>query len=108
VVRLVERFVRRVVVEGSSMEPTYAPGERLTIVRRLRRVRVGDVVVAPDPRDGERLLLKRCVQREGALLDLRGDNPAASTDSRDFGPVEASSVRWLVARSSWREVATDR
>ena len=90
------------------MAPTYVAGERLTIVRRVRAVRVGDVVVTPDPREGQRLLLKRCVAREGASLDLRGDNPLASTDSRDFGPVEASRVRWLVARSSWRPGGTDR
>ena len=107
-VRLVERFVRRVVVEGFSMAPTYVAGERLTIVRRWRAVRVGDVVVAPDPRASERLLLKRCVAREGSRLDLRGDNPDASTDSREFGLVDVSTVRWVVARSSWRAGGTDR
>ncbi len=84
------------------MTPTYRAGERLTIVRRLRAVRVGDVVVTPDPRLSDRWLLKRCVAREGSMLDLRGDNPGASTDSRDFGPVAASRVHWVVARSSWR------
>ena len=107
-VRLVEAFVRRVVVEGLSMAPTYAPGERLTALRRLRRVRVGDVVVVPDPRAPQRLLLKRCVARSGRSLDLRGDNVAASTDSRDFGPVDEGSVRWVLARSSWRAAASDR
>lgn len=90
------------------MAPTYVAGERLTIVRRWRSVRVGDVVVAPDPRGSERLLLKRCVARESSRLDLRGDNPEGSTDSRDFGLVEASSVRWVLARSSWRAGGADR
>ncbi len=90
------------------MAPTYAPGERLTALRRLRHVRVGDVVVVPDPRDPRRLLLKRCVARHGRLLELHGDNAAASTDSRDFGPVDESGVRWILARSSWRAVARDR
>ena len=106
--RLVEIFVRRVVVEGLSMAPTYAPGERLTAIRRWRRVRVGDIVVASDPRAPERLLLKRCVARSGRALELRGDNASASTDSRDFGPVEEADVRWVLARNSWRPAATDR
>lgn len=107
-VRLAEAFVRRVVVEGLSMAPTYAPGERLTARRRLGRVRVGDVVVVPDPRAPQRLLLKRCVARTRRTLELRGDNAAASTDSRDFGPVDERSVRWVLASSSWRAAAGDR
>ena len=78
------------------MAPTYEPGERLTALRRWRRVRVGDVVVVRDPRDSSRWLLKRCAARQGALVDLRGDNPLASTDSREFGLVRASDVVWLV------------
>jgi nickel-type superoxide dismutase maturation protease len=100
--RLVQFFVRRVVVEGSSMSPTYSPGDRLTAIRRWRRVRTGDVVVVRDPRANERWLLKRCVGRVGSRLDLRGDNPAASTDSRDFGPVASRSVAYLVVGTARR------
>ncbi|MHB8334300.1 MAG: S24/S26 family peptidase [Acidimicrobiales bacterium] len=96
--RFVSLFLRRLTVVGDSMAPTYRDGERLTALRRWRRVRVGDVVVVPDPRDSARPLLKRCVAREGRRLDLRGDNAAASTDSRDFGLVEEASVHWLVAK----------
>jgi type IV secretory pathway protease TraF len=78
------------------MVPTYLPGELLTALRKWRRVRVGDVVVVRDPREPSRWLLKRCVVRHGALLDLRGDNEVASTDSRDFGLVPSSQVRYLV------------
>jgi nickel-type superoxide dismutase maturation protease len=98
--RFVELFVRRVTVEGSSMVPTFVPGERLTALRRWRRVRPGDVVVVADPRDPTRWLLKRCVERVGRDLDLRGDNRAASTDSRDFGLVPGRSVRWIVPGAS--------
>jgi nickel-type superoxide dismutase maturation protease len=95
---------RRVVVEGRSMEPTLAPGDRL-LVARTRAPRAGDVVAVRDPRDARRVLVKRV----SAVLDdeivLRGDNPSASTDSRTFGPVPASAVLGRVLRCyapSWR------
>jgi len=94
--RLVDFAIRRLRVEGSSMEPTYRPGERLTALRRWRPVRDGDVVVVRDPRDPERWLLKRCVGRTARMVELRGDNPLASTDSREFGPVPVGEVAWIV------------
>jgi phage repressor protein C with HTH and peptisase S24 domain len=78
------------------MVPTYVPGERVTALRHWRRVKVGDVVVLRDPRGDDRWMLKRCVAREGSRLELRGDNPSASTDSRDFGLVEVHDVAWIV------------
>jgi nickel-type superoxide dismutase maturation protease len=93
---LVGFFIKRISVEGSSMMPAHVPGERLTVLRRWRPVRPGDVVVVRDPRDQARWLLKRCVAREGDRLDLRGDNAPASTDSRDFGLVASSDVKWIV------------
>jgi phage repressor protein C with HTH and peptisase S24 domain len=78
------------------MEPTYQPGERLTALRPWRPVRRGDVVVIRDPRDPARWLLKRCVGRSGRIVELRGDNSLASTDSREFGPVPVEAVAWIV------------
>ena len=63
--RLKEFFILPVVVEGTSMSPTYLPDERLTALRKWRRVRTGDVVVVRDPRDAQRWMLKRCVGRVG-------------------------------------------
>lgn len=95
---------RRVVVEGMSMEPTLAPGDRVLVVR-ARRLHAHDVVAIGDPRDPRRVLVKRI----GAILEdeivVRGDNPQASTDSRAFGPVPTSSVLGRVVRCyapSWR------
>jgi nickel-type superoxide dismutase maturation protease len=95
---------RRVVVEGRSMEPTLAPGDRLLVVR-ARSLHAGDVVAVRDPRDPRRVLVKRI----GAVLDdgvvVRGDNPGASTDSRSFGPVPSTAVLGRVFRCyapSWR------
>ena len=97
--RILEFFVRRVTIEGYSMAPTYLPGERLTAFRRWRRIHEGDVVVVRDPRNPSRWLLKRCVERVGSLLDLRGDNAQASTDSRDFGLVPIRDVIYIVLAS---------
>jgi signal peptidase I len=94
--RVLEFLARRVTVEGYSMMPTYRPGERLSALRRWRPVRVGDVVVVRDPRDRSRWLLKRCVAKAHSMLDLRGDNPAGSTDSREFGLVPSRKVAFIV------------
>ncbi len=87
--------VRRLEVVGLSMWPTLHEGDRLLLVR-TRRARPGDLVVVPDPRSAARLMVKRVAGADGAGLILRGDNPAASTDSREFGPVPAGSVRGRV------------
>ena len=78
------------------MLPTYTSGDVLTAIRKWRRERVGDVVVVRDPRDPSRWLIKRCVARRGSMVDVRGDNEGASTDSREFGLVNSKNVRYLV------------
>ncbi|WP_018352563.1 S26 family signal peptidase [Longispora albida] len=102
------RFVA-VTVEGLSMEPTFAAGDRV-LVRRVRvgAVRAGQVVVArpPEGLPGAGWLIKRAVAVPGdvvpreavaALRDvpeervpagalvLLGDNAAVSFDSRKCG-----------------------
>ncbi len=79
------------------MLPTLDPGDRLLVVRAWR-VGVGDLVVVADPRRPGRLLVKRVVGEDPGGLELRGDNPDASTDSRFFGAVPRSSVRGRVVR----------
>jgi nickel-type superoxide dismutase maturation protease len=89
--------VRRVVVEGTSMAPTLLPGDRL-LVTRLGRPRPGDLVAVPDPRAPGRLLVKRMTALSSGEVELRGDNPSQSTDSRSFGSVPLSSLRGRVVR----------
>jgi nickel-type superoxide dismutase maturation protease len=88
---------RRVVVEGDSMLPTLAPGDRL-LVWRGRRPPVGALVALADPRDPGRVLVKRVAAwgEEGA--EVLGDNAAASTDSRHFGPVPPAALLGRVVR----------
>ena len=86
-----------VVVAGSSMRPTLEPGDRLVTLRPPWGPRVGGLVLAPDPRRAERMLIKRVHALGGDLVELRGDAPAHSTDSRTFGAVPVRTVEPCVA-----------
>jgi nickel-type superoxide dismutase maturation protease len=63
-------------------------------------LRVGDVVVARRPDRPELEIIKRiqAIDVNGTIF-LVGDNPASSTDSRQFGPVPREQI---VARVRWR------
>ena len=97
-IRLAGRTVRRVEVVGDSMAPALVAGDRLVVlVRPLGRQvwpAVGTVVAVADPRDERRTLVKRVasVNRAASTLEVLGDDPDASTDSRVFGPVPLASV----------------
>ncbi|HUF32886.1 MAG TPA: nickel-type superoxide dismutase maturation protease [Acidimicrobiales bacterium] len=101
---LASRFAVRVVVAGDSMRPALEPGERLVVLRGLRP-RVGDVVAAPDPRCPGRIVVKRVAAVGPDGVELAGDHPAASTDSRTFGPVER---RRVLGRAVWRYAPAGR
>ncbi|MGH8906584.1 MAG: nickel-type superoxide dismutase maturation protease [Egibacteraceae bacterium] len=93
------RRLDRVMVQGVSMAPALLPGDRL-LVLRTRRVRVGDLVVARDPREPARELVKRLVEitPQGELV-CHGDNAESSTDSRAYGALPAGC---LVGRALYR------
>ncbi|HVR88968.1 MAG TPA: nickel-type superoxide dismutase maturation protease [Candidatus Limnocylindria bacterium] len=82
----------RVAVAGRSMEPTLREGDWLLVRRLARPARVGELVVAVDPREPARLLVKRVAAIEHGQLSVAGDRCDASTDSRSFGPIHDSSV----------------
>ena len=73
------------------MTPAVAPGERVLVNRAaywFGRPRTGDLVVVRDPRQPQRLLIKRIDGTVGRdAWSVLGDNAVASTDSRTFGPV---------------------
>jgi signal peptidase I len=73
------------------MVPTLQPGDRL-LLRRAGRLRRGDIVALRDPRDDLRIMIKRVRAVTPAGIDVRGDNPSRSTDSRTFGPVAPAAV----------------
>ena len=90
----------RLQVAGESMAPTLLPGDRVLVWRRVGRlkpqVRVGDVVAVVDPRDPRRVMVKRVAGVAGTEISVLGDNEAASTDSRHFGPVSAGAIHGRV------------
>ncbi len=93
------RWLDAVEVRGRSMAPTLLPGDRLLVARLPARP--GDVVVAADPRDPGRELVKRVVALDAFGVTLRGDNPALSTDARDFGAIRADGIGWRVVGRYW-------
>jgi nickel-type superoxide dismutase maturation protease len=88
-------------VRGISMAPSLLPGDRLLAVRLGRAPRVGEIVLAPDPRSPQRELVKRVVDVGSGGIEVRGDNSAATTDSATFGAVPASAVAWRVVARYW-------
>ena len=96
---LARRYLDVVEVRGRSMAPTLQPGDRLLVLRASPRI--GDVVVAPDPRDPARELIKRVMAGDASGVTLRGDNAAASTDARIFGAVPANAVHWRAVGRYW-------
>ena len=78
------------------MAPALSPGERVLVNKAaywLGRPRPGDLVVVRDPRQPERLLIKRIGESaNGDGWLVLGDNPVASTDSRAFGPVRREDI----------------
>jgi signal peptidase I len=111
-----------VTIDGDSMAPTYARGERLLVWRtRLRHVRRGAAVLVrlpPPERSGagtaQELMIKRAAAIPGdpvpagvpvpdshvppEHLVVVGDNPHGSYDSRIVGYVPAQALLGVVIR----------
>ena len=93
----------RVKVAECSLEPALRPGDWL-LVRRTRRVRAGQIVLARHPSQPDLLIVKRAARQtpEGRWW-LESDNPdAGAVDSRRFGPVPAALVQGRVLLRYWR------
>jgi nickel-type superoxide dismutase maturation protease len=98
---LARRVIDVVQVRGRSMLPTLHPGDRLLVVRSSRPARVGDVVLALDPRDAGRELVKRVAAVGPGGVTLHGDNLAFSSDGRTFGSLPSRAIRWRVVARCW-------
>ena len=92
--------VGRLRVTGESMVPALLPGDHVLVVRGVGRwrprVRAGDLVAVLDPRQPGRVMVKRVTGFEGGQVVVRGDNEAASTDSRHFGPISPGTIQGRV------------
>lgn len=79
-------------VEGDSMLPTLANGDKV-LVDPKSSIEIGDIVLAKHPYRLDVRIIKRVteVAKDGRLT-LAGDNPAESTDSRTFGTVSRSNI----------------
>jgi signal peptidase I len=88
------------------MAPTLLPGDRLLVARL--QPRVGDVVLAADPRDPKRELIKRVSAIGPGGVVLRGDNPASSTDGRSFGAIANPAVTWRALVRYWPPLRAGR
>jgi phage repressor protein C with HTH and peptisase S24 domain len=85
---------RRLRVLGPSMAPTLRHGD-VVLVRRGGAVRIGDVVVVRWAARPGQLSVKRARHPAADLWFVTGDNPIASTDSRELGPAAVLGViRW--------------
>jgi nickel-type superoxide dismutase maturation protease len=96
---------RRFAISGASMQPALEPGDWVLVDEKAYRRRLprrGHIVVAADPRDPARHLVKRVAGVDlHRQVQLAGDNPDESTDSRHFGPVPANTVRGRVRWRYW-------
>jgi nickel-type superoxide dismutase maturation protease len=91
----------RAAVAERSMQPTLRPGDWL-LIRRSRRVRPGQVVVARHPARPTLLLVKRAIRREDGGWWLESDSPDAGVvDSRSFGPVPPGLIEGVLLFRYW-------
>jgi nickel-type superoxide dismutase maturation protease len=94
--------ILRVKVAERSMEPALRPGDWL-LVRRTRRVRAGQIVLARYPGRPDLLIVKRAARRVDGGWWLDSDNPgAAAVDSRHFGAVPVSLIEGRLLARYWR------
>jgi signal peptidase I len=82
----------RVRVAGHSMEPALHHGDELLFIRVPPHV--GSVVIARDPRDGDRLLVKR-------VSAIRGDDVTLASDMPDHETVRVDK-RAVIGRAILR------
>jgi len=82
--------IARFRVDDRSMEPTLSPGDYVLVNRwsyALHGPVQGDLVVARDPENPTRHVVKRIADVADGSVYLVGDNAALSRDSRTYGAV---------------------
>jgi nickel-type superoxide dismutase maturation protease len=87
-------------VQGDSMTPAYKSGD-LVLIRRTRKVKRNNVVIAHRPDREELLIIKRVITITNNGYWLQGDNSEFSDDSRLFGEVPRDLVKGIVLFKYW-------
>ncbi|MCC6388091.1 MAG: nickel-type superoxide dismutase maturation protease [Dehalococcoidia bacterium] len=101
---LIARRYTRYCVRGVSMEPAFRDGDFVVVDRAAYRraaPKAGQVVIATDPREPARTVVKRAAEVTDTDVTLRGDNAAHSTDSRTYGPIPRDAVIGRVVFRYW-------
>ena len=87
---------RRFRVVGQSMLPLLEQGEEILIdpyAYKKSLPQINDVVITSHPRDTQLTIVKRVTRVAGEdNYFLTGDNPTASTDSRQWGMVNRENI----------------
>ena len=100
-----QRRFSRIEVSGASMSPTLDDGDFVIVDQHAYRRRapaIGDIVLLRDPRVPDRELVKRVARIDAVRgIWVEGDNPEASTDSRDFGWIAPESIAGRVVARYW-------
>ena len=78
------------------MLPLFKPDEELLVDLRAyvdHSPQVGDIVLTLHPKKDQLKIIKRvsAILPDGGI-EISGDNPAASTDSREWGPFERHQI----------------
>lgn len=84
-------YIRR--VNGNSMLPTYK-NRQVVIVSHIKKPYVGCVVVAVQ--NGKEVMKRIESIDKNKMIELRGDNPDYSTDSRQHGKIPMRMVLGVV------------
>jgi len=85
--------LRRFVVQDTSMRPALEPGDRLLVWQWSRRLEADQMIVFVEPERHLTISVKRIASVEpSGAVNVRGDNPNVSRDSRDYGPVARGQI----------------
>ena len=96
----------RIEVHGGSMRPTLEPGD-WCLATAGGRIKAGDVVVLEPPGRPGLEVVKRVTGAPGdeglgfGQWFVEGDNPDASTDSREFGAIPRDAIKGRVRLVYW-------
>ena len=95
--------IRRFIIEGDSMLPTYANGD-LVFALRTNKAKVGQIRVFEHPHRPGMWLVKRVgrIADDGRMW-VESDNPAVTrADSREFGHLSPAGGYRVIARITAR------